>query len=81
MCIRDSFNPALYYRWIDAPIQMHQGTGDDAVPLEWSDDFVDDMKAMNKEVDYYTYPKDDHNLKIYWGTAAARSVKWYNENL
>ncbi len=77
----DHFNPASYYRWIDAPIQMHQGMEDDAVPLEWSDEFVSDMEKKNKEVDYYTYPKDDHNLKLNWGTAAARSVKWYNENL
>lgn len=77
----DHFNPASYYRWIDAPIQLHQGMADDAVPVAWSDDFIKNMKKMNKEVEYYTYPKDDHNLKIHWGTAAKRSEEWFAKNL
>lgn len=77
----DHFNPASYYKWIDAPIQVHQGAADDAVPEEWSEEFVDVMKKLNIEVDYYTYPKDDHNLKLNWGVAAQRSEKWYRESL
>ena len=77
----DHFNPAAYYKWIDAPIQLHQGSADDAVPQEWSKEFVETMQKLNKEVDYYIYPNDDHNLKLNWEIAAERAESWYRENL
>lgn len=70
-----------YLDRIRAPIELHQGTADDAVPIDWSNTLV---KALeNKEVDikYYTYPKADHNLQPAWNTVVQRNLEFFGENM
>ncbi len=75
------FSPTRYYDWIQAPLQIHQGTIDDAVPIVWSDDLYTKLKDLDKTVEYYTYPGADHNLSgPAWSTAMSRSLEFYKEN-
>lgn len=75
------FSPPRYYSWIEAPLQIHQGTIDDAVPIAWSDDLYARLKDLDKTVEYYTYPGADHNLSgAAWGTAMSRSLEFYKDN-
>jgi len=75
------FSIDTYYADIRAPLQVHQGTWDPLVDPEWSDEFVETMKALDKEVLYYTYPRDDHNLKENWDLVVARDLAFFKENL
>lgn len=59
---------------ITAPVQLHQGTEDDAVPLKWNDEFVADMKKEKINIEYYTYPGADHNMNPSPARNATHSV-------
>lgn len=74
------YSPGKYYDWIQAPIQLHQGEADDAVPIKWSNQFHDVMEEKEKDIEYFTYPGADHNLMPNgWNTAVARSLNFYKE--
>lgn len=67
-----------YIDWINASIELHQGTGDEAVPEKWSSDFVDTLKKHNKDIAYYMYPGDDHNFsKGNWNIVMERTINFY----
>lgn len=61
------------------PILLHQGTADDAVPINWNNEFVEALKAANKEVTYYTYPGADHNMLGAWDTVVSRDIEFFTE--
>jgi len=69
-----------YWDWIEAPIQVHQGTADEAVPQEWSDELAAGLKKIGKKVKYYAYPGADHNLRPMWETVVKRDTEWFEEN-
>lgn len=62
---------------INAPLAIHQGTDDDAVPTRWSDQLVDKLNELNKTVGYFKYPGDDHNLARGWSLAVKGSINFY----
>ena len=81
-----TYDPDLYaidlaYDRIKAPIQLHQGTFDDAVPRDWSDELVKKLKSLELEVNYSVYPGADHNLNPSWDTVVARSLAFFSKNL
>ncbi len=69
-----------FYSWINAPLEIHQGTADDSVPIKWSDNLVADLKKLDKDITYFTYPGADHNLLPGWGEAVQRSLDFYKSN-
>lgn len=63
---------------INAPLQIHQGTDDEAVPLRWSDQFVDILEEKEMDVTYFVYPGENHNFNNgSWPTAVARSIEFF----
>jgi len=91
----DQFAFRNYLNRITAPLILHQGTDDEAVPQKWSDDFVSVMKAKGQSIRYYTYPGADHNLNTGpastrgdiestrggWNTVVARDVEFFRSFL
>ncbi len=75
------YSPSNFYSRINAPIEIHQGTADDAVPLKWSDKLVKDLEKLEKDVEYFVYPNADHNLLPGWETAIQRSLDFYKQKL
>lgn len=76
----EAFSPPNYYSWIKAPLQIHQGSLDQEVPIWWSDELVDNLKKDEVDVTYYTYPGSDHNLQPNgWTPAILRSIDFYNK--
>ena len=70
-----------YLDWIQAPIQIHQGNSDEAVPKLWSDTFVAALKAKEKTVEYYTYPGENHNFdQGNWSTVMQRTMAFYKKH-
>lgn len=73
------FSIDRYYQWITAPIQIHQGGSDDAVPQAWSQALANDLKAKNvPQVELFMYPEADHNMQPDWATAIARDVSFFS---
>lgn len=74
------YSPTNFFDWIKAPIQIHQGTNDDAVPKKWSDELYEKLKELEKDVSYLTYPNSDHNLMPGgWNLAVQRSIEFYRD--
>ncbi len=66
---------------IAAPIQLHQGTADDAVPLKWSQDLVKLLKDLDKDITYYEYSGADHNLSGSWNQVVQRNIDFFRQQL
>lgn len=62
-----------YFDKINAPIILHQGTLDDAVPLVWSSNLAKNLQ----DVKYFTYPAADHNLQPGWNTVVERDIAFF----
>jgi len=74
----DEYSIHEYYDWIEALIQIHQGTNDDAVPLEWSEELEESLKELNKEVRLFVYLGADHNLVGSWDEAVRRDLEFFS---
>lgn len=71
-----------YFDWIKAPLQLHQGTGDEAIPQAWSDTLYNTLKEKKIPVAYYTYPGENHNFNNGgWQTAFDRGVSFVKKEL
>lgn len=76
----DVFNYSIdkYLDWINIPVQIHQGSADDAVPKKWSDDLAKTLREKDKDLTYYVYPGADHNMRPAWDKVVVRDVEWFN---
>lgn len=68
-----------YLDKVTLPIQLHQGSSDDAVPKKWSDELSKSLEEKEKQINYYVYPGADHNMKPNWNTVVSRDVEWFNQ--
>jgi dipeptidyl aminopeptidase/acylaminoacyl peptidase len=50
---------------------------DSAVPKKWSDELVATLKEKGKDVEYYTYPGADHNMRPGWDSVALRDIEFF----
>lgn len=66
---------------ISGPVQLHHGTADSSVPIEFSQKLETQLKAAGKEVELITYPGDDHNLSGNLFLALNRSVEFFDKYL
>ncbi len=77
----DNYSIHKYFDQINAPIQIHQGTADDAVPQEWSDQLVKDLHALKKSVTYFVYPGANHDLQPAWELVVQRDISFFKRQL
>ncbi len=74
-----------YLDRIIAPLQIHQGSADEAVPKRWSDQFVNMLKEKEKRVTYITHDGADHNMTgasgDVWNRVVARDIEFYTDQL
>ncbi|KKU01579.1 MAG: Peptidase [Candidatus Amesbacteria bacterium GW2011_GWB1_47_26] len=85
----DLYSLTNYLDRITAPLQIHQGTADEAVPQKWSDEFIKGFKIKNfpakrdpalqekLKISYYLYPGADHNLVGAWDRVVRRDVEFF----
>jgi dipeptidyl aminopeptidase/acylaminoacyl peptidase len=83
----DAFSLDNYFPDIAAHLQIHQGTADDAVPVEWSKNLYNILRKsykdqkFNYDLDLFVYPGADHNLQPVWESATARSLSFFKKHL
>jgi len=70
-----------YWSDIAASLQVHQGLADEYIETEWTDNFTQVLKDLGKEVTYYKYPRNDHNLSRDWETVVARDLQFFKKSL
>ncbi len=76
-----SISANSYVDELSAPIQLHHGTADNSVPILFSELLYSELQAVGGEVEFYSYPGDDHNLSQQFNTAMARSVALFDSVL
>lgn len=76
-----SISPNSYVSEISGPMQLHHGTADDDVPVEYSQTLNDQIASVGGVVEYYEYQGDNHNLSVNFGSAMARSVAFFDRYL
>lgn len=77
-----------YFERINAPIQIHQGTADDAVPINWTDSLYQTLLDLNPpngeaslDPNFFTYPGADHNMRPSWDTVVKRNLDFFRKNV
>lgn len=74
------FSLSSYLDKIKAPIEIHQGTIDTAVPYWWSDSIVKILKSTGTDVTYFKYSGANHNLAPSWDRAVENSLSFYKSH-
>lgn len=70
-----------YLDGIQGPVQVHQGSEDPDIPLQWTNQLVSSLKNKEKDVTYWTYPGADHNmLPSAWSVVVARDIEFFQDN-
>ena len=66
---------------VSGPIQLHHGTADSSVPVEFSKTLYDQMQEVDKPAELYIYEGDDHNLSASFATAMQRSIQFFDAHV
>ena len=70
-----------YLQDLSGPLQLHHGTADEEVPLEFSQTLLDQVQAAGKQAELFTYEGDNHNLSGYFTTAMNRTIEFFDSIL
>lgn len=73
-----SISANSYLADLSGPVQLHHGTADATVPLEFSETLYQQIQEVGGIVEYYTYEGDDHNIAPSFGLAMQRSVIFFD---
>ena len=74
-----AISPTSYLDDLSGPIQLHHGTADSSVPVEFSETLNDEMEARGLPVELYTYEGDNHNISDSFTPAMQRSIQFFDE--
>lgn len=77
----NSISSSAYLSDISGPLQLHHGTADDSVPVEFSEKLQKEMDAVGKSSEIFVYPGDDHNIANNVGVALTRSVDFFDNHV
>ncbi len=70
----NSISANSYLADLSGPVQLHHGSADTSVPLEFSVLLEEQIEAVGETVEFYVYEGDDHNLANFFSLAMQRSV-------
>ncbi|MCR4324330.1 MAG: alpha/beta fold hydrolase [Candidatus Curtissbacteria bacterium] len=77
----NSISANSYLADISGPIQLHHGTHDTSVPVEFSQKLDEQLKAVGTVSELNVYQGDDHNLSANFNTAMQRSIEFFDRYL
>ena len=73
-----SISPSAHLADVSGPIQLHHGTGDSSVAVEFSQNLYALLEGINEPAELYLYEGDNHNISNSFGTAMARSIEFFD---
>ena len=77
----EKYSLTNYLDRVNAPIEYHYGTNDDAIPSEWRDKFVNQMKSLEKDFTNYNHSGADHNLNPLWRDVIKKTLDFFTAKL
>jgi dipeptidyl aminopeptidase/acylaminoacyl peptidase len=76
-----SISANSYLSELSGPIQLHHGTADTSVPVEFSEILYDQLTRAGVAAELYLYEGADHNLSQPFTTAMLRTIEFFNRYL
>lgn len=76
--IYDKISPLTYFADVSSPVQIHHGTADKDVPIEFSQKIFESLKNYGKKVEFFTYYGEGHEFGDAWPTAAERALQFFD---
>jgi uncharacterized protein len=73
-----SISANSYLNEISGPLQLHHGTLDEEVPLEFSELLFYQMLDAHQYVELYKYDGDNHNISNNFSTAMQRTIEFFD---
>ncbi len=77
----DAISSNTYVADISGPVQLHHGTNDKDVPLEFSEILFYELLEADQYVELYTYEGDNHNISKYFNLAMERTIEFFDRYL
>ena len=75
----DPLSANNYLDELSGPIQLHHGTADTSVPVEFSQILFDEINAVDGVAELHEYPGDNHNIANYFTLAMQRSIAFFDQ--
>jgi dipeptidyl aminopeptidase/acylaminoacyl peptidase len=76
-----SISANSYLNELSGPVQLHHGTEDTEVPIQFSQGLVQEILTAGMPVEFYEYPGDNHNLSGYFSLAMSRTIEFFDRYL
>lgn len=77
----NSVSATSYLSDLSGPLQLHHGSSDEDVPMEFSIRLAELAREAGQAADLYIYEDDNHNISKNFSTAMQRSVEFFNQYL
>lgn len=74
----DAISANSYLTDLSGPIQLHHGTGDVEVPVEFSTALYQQLQIADMPSELYFYDYDDHNLSSSFDLAMKRTIAFFD---
>jgi dipeptidyl aminopeptidase/acylaminoacyl peptidase len=76
-----SIDPLSYLSDLSGPIQLHHGTADETVPVEFSEDLYAQLQEVGHVAELYLHENDNHNISNSFGTAMQLSIEFFDQHV
>ena len=73
-----SMSPITYFNDVAAPVQIHVGTADTAVPEQFSEKIYNTLRQYKNPVELFVYPNEKHEFINDWPVAAKRALQFFD---
>jgi len=77
----DGISSMTFLSDAEAPVQLHHGTRDESVPVEWSDRLEQMLRDADRQIEYYRYPGEPHEFVSAWPTVMDRTAMFFDRLL
>ncbi len=77
----NSISATSYLADLSGPLQLHHGTEDEDVPLDFSIRLAEQARAAGQVADLYIYDGDNHNISANFPTAMLRTIEFFDQFL
>jgi uncharacterized protein len=74
----ETISANTYLQDLSGPVQLHHGTADQSVPIEFSATLYEQILEAGGDAEYYAYDGDNHNLSINFSDAMFRSILFFD---
>ena len=76
-----AIDPLTSLEDLSGPVQIHHATGDQSVPVAFSETLYQRLQEAGQPAELYIYQGDNHNISANFATAMERSVAFFDEHV